>query len=240
MKYVVSDIHGCYEEYREALERIRFSAEDTLFVLGDCVDRGPEPVRLLRDMMARPNVCPLIGNHELMALLLLRKLCVDITPDNADVQLTPDDLRDIQNWLKDGGQATLDDFRRLTGPERQELLDYLGEFSLYEETEAGGNRYLLVHGGLEPFDPSLAVEDYDIMQLLFSHANYDQVYFPDRYTVTGHTPTPSQPGNRGTILRKNNHIAIDCGCVFGYNLAVLCLDTGEEFYIPRRKGPAAR
>ena len=63
MHYVMSDLHGCYEEYLELLRKIRFSDEDVLYVLGDVIDRGPEPVTLLQDMMMRSNVIPLIGNH---------------------------------------------------------------------------------------------------------------------------------------------------------------------------------
>ena len=36
--------------------------------------------------------------------------------------------------------------------------------------------------------------------------------------------------NRDKIYRKNNHIAVDCGAVYGKCLACLCLDTMEEFY----------
>ena len=41
MLYVMSDIHGEYERYLAMLEQIAFSQDDTLFVLGDVVDRGP-------------------------------------------------------------------------------------------------------------------------------------------------------------------------------------------------------
>ncbi len=53
MRYVISDIHGCYEQYRLLLEKIRFSDNDRLYVLGDAVDRGPEPIKVLQDMMRR-------------------------------------------------------------------------------------------------------------------------------------------------------------------------------------------
>jgi serine/threonine protein phosphatase 1 len=41
MTYVIADIHGCYEQYKALLEKINFSASDTLYVLGDVIDRGP-------------------------------------------------------------------------------------------------------------------------------------------------------------------------------------------------------
>ena len=82
MQYVISDIHGMYDKYAAMLDTIGFSEEDTLYVLGDVLDRGPEPVRILRDMAVRPNVYPILGNHEIMALSVLKDMCVDITADN--------------------------------------------------------------------------------------------------------------------------------------------------------------
>ena len=50
MNYVISDIHGCYKEFKTLLKNIGFSSADTLFVLGDMVDRGPDPIGVLRLM----------------------------------------------------------------------------------------------------------------------------------------------------------------------------------------------
>ena len=82
MRYILSDIHGCYEEYQELLGRLRFSPADELYVLGDAADRGPQPVKVLQDMMMRPNVTYLVGNHDYMMLRTLKKLAVEITEDN--------------------------------------------------------------------------------------------------------------------------------------------------------------
>lgn len=232
MHYVISDIHGCYQEYLEALESIEFQDQDTLYVLGDCVDRGYAPIDLLKDMMMRPNVIPLVGNHELEASMILSRLCVEITENNYRSHLDEEFMEELGVWFANGGHTTLEQFQRLSRDEQWEIQSYLEEFSLYEEIVVEGRSYLMVHAGLEPFDPYKELNNYGIMELLYSRPDYEKPYFQDRFTITGHTPTPSQPGNQGTIIKKNNHIAIDCGCVFGYNLAVLCLETGEEWYIP--------
>ena len=39
--YVVSDIHGEDDRFHAMLQKINFSKEDTLYILGDVVDRGP-------------------------------------------------------------------------------------------------------------------------------------------------------------------------------------------------------
>ena len=52
MIYCMSDIHGDYEKYCRMLEIIRLREEDRLYILGDVVDRGPEPIQILLDMIA--------------------------------------------------------------------------------------------------------------------------------------------------------------------------------------------
>ena len=82
MLYVLSDIHGHYEAYRAILEAIRFSSRDVLYVLGDVIDRGPDGIRILQDMMVRPNVVPILGNHELTAAACLSWLLGEITEES--------------------------------------------------------------------------------------------------------------------------------------------------------------
>ena len=76
MRYIIADIHGCYNEYINLLKKIKFTDKDTLYILGDVVDRGPEPIKILQDMMKRKNVVHFIGNHEFMMYTILKKLTV--------------------------------------------------------------------------------------------------------------------------------------------------------------------
>jgi serine/threonine protein phosphatase 1 len=65
-----------------------------------------------------------------------------------------------------------------------------------------------------------------------AYNDYNKVYFPDAFLVTGHLPTfQIDESYRGKIYRANNHIAIDTGAVFGETLSCLCLETNEEFYV---------
>lgn len=65
MRYLISDIHGCYDQYRQLLQKINFSSQDELYVLGDAVDRGSDPIKVLQDLMRRPNIIYILGNHDL-------------------------------------------------------------------------------------------------------------------------------------------------------------------------------
>ena len=232
MTYITADIHGNYEKYKARLEEIDFSDEDTLYVLGDVVDRGDAPMKILLDMMGRPNVVPILGNHEFMAAYSLKLLSQEITDESIDA-LDVGAMQGIQNWFDNGGMSTLQDFYRLSKAERQAVLDYLGEFALYAELTVDGTAYVLVHAGLENFSPHRPLEDYEPEELIWCRPDYGRPYYPDKYVVTGHTPTQTIPDNPepGRIFRQNNHIAIDCGCGFGELLGCLCLDTDDEVYI---------
>jgi serine/threonine protein phosphatase 1 len=90
--YVMSDLHGEYRKFLAMLAKIDFSEEDTLYVLGDVIDRGEEPIALLTDLSQRSNVIPLVGNHEVMMLDVMEGLMVEIREDNYASHMTPDML----------------------------------------------------------------------------------------------------------------------------------------------------
>ena len=66
--YVVSDIHGMYNKFMELLDKISFSKEDKLYVLGDMVDRGPQSVEVVKQIMSMENAQAIKGNHDCFAL----------------------------------------------------------------------------------------------------------------------------------------------------------------------------
>ncbi|WP_270470146.1 metallophosphoesterase [Faecalibacillus faecis] len=145
MHYVMSDLHGEYEKYKEMLSLINFKDEDVLYVLGDVVDRGKHPLRIIQDMMRRPNVIPLIGNHDYMCLISLYYLMKEINDTNIQQFEDENHLEIIRLWIEDGGQPTLEEFMTLSKTDREEIIDYLGEFNLYEEVCVNNRDFVLVH-----------------------------------------------------------------------------------------------
>ena len=230
--FVIADIHGEYDKFMEMLKKIRLSDQDTLYILGDVVDRGPHPVRVLRKLMEMPNVVPIVGNHELMAMQCLSFLREEITERSA-AGFGRDKLRLLAGWIQNGADPTMKEFRALDREMQSEVLDFLDEFLAYAEITAGGQKYLLVHAGLGNFRPEKRMEDYSLDELVWERPDYALRYFEDMEVVSGHTPTQLIEGNPrpGYIFRENGHVAIDCGACFrGGRLACICLETGEEFY----------
>lgn len=232
MIYCASDIHGDYTRFKKLLEKINLIDSDTLFVLGDVIDRGQQPIEILQDMMYSSNVIPILGNHEYVALQTLHLLTTEITKESIAL-LDEEFMQGMLEWLNIGGQTTIDGFKKLSKDEQIDVLDYLSEFSLYEEVIVNGQDYILVHAGLSNFSLDRKMEDYQLYEFIFAKAEYYLTYFKDKILVTGHTPTRFIEDNKGQdcIYKCNNHIAIDCGVGYGGQLGAICLDTGEEFYV---------
>lgn len=246
MKYVMADIHGDYDKYIQMLELIQLKDEDELYILGDVIDRGPCGMKILQDMMLRPNVIPILGNHEYMASIALAWLSQEVTEESVE-EVDSDKLQGLVEWMNVGGEGSIAEFQKLSQEEQQDILEYLEEFALYDVVEAGGKEFVLVHAGLDHFSKDRDLEDYDLSELIFQKPDYEKVYFKDKYLVTGHTPTWTIYAQvRGILLKeiemnpklrwdriytRCNHVAIDCGCGYGGRLGCVCLDTMERYYI---------
>ena len=70
--YCIGDLQGCSAPFARLLEKIDFSpSRDTLFLLGDLVNRGPDSLGMLRSLQALGDAAQsLLGNHDLHLLAL--------------------------------------------------------------------------------------------------------------------------------------------------------------------------
>ena len=74
MTYCISDIHGYYELFLRLMDKIKFGGGDTLYVLGDIVEKGPDSIRLAKLLFSMPNAVCIMGNHEYDFLKFCRGL----------------------------------------------------------------------------------------------------------------------------------------------------------------------
>ncbi len=230
--YIIGDIHGEYEQLKILLKKMNFKGEDELFILGDVVDRGPNPIKVLQFLMTLPNCTCIAGNHEIMALTNLKLLLSEVTDDFLG-SLTPEDMGKLADWNMNGASSTISEFTKLSPEDRREVLEFIGDFEAYAELKVNGQDYLLVHAGLGNFSEEKSMDEYSIDDLVWGRTDYETPYYEDILVITGHTPTQHIPCNPkpGYIYRGNNHIALDCcACSEGGRLAGICLETGEEFY----------
>src|SRR5215207_5894244 len=62
---VVGDIHGCYDELVELLEKVNFSEGDRVVAVGDLITKGPKNREVLELFMTDARFSTVIGNHDL-------------------------------------------------------------------------------------------------------------------------------------------------------------------------------
>src|SRR5687767_12871277 len=61
---IIGDIHGCYHELLDLVERAGISSPDEMPAVGDINDRGPDSPAVLDFLQSVPNASSLLGNHE--------------------------------------------------------------------------------------------------------------------------------------------------------------------------------
>lgn len=209
--FVVSDIHGMYREFKGLLQH--WDREDTLVILGDMVDRGPDSLKVIQkviELKKQHKVIVIRGNHDQMFL---------------DFLYNP---YDYENFMHNGGRSTLDSFKtgNKTPVNYDPIVSTINKFYKYEVEFLKKSLFYYQHG-----------------KLLFTHAGFQSLYADWRMTtdndfvwirdhykhpnnsgsinIFGHTPTQIIHGkdhNGVWISKCETYIGIDGACAYGGQL----------------------
>jgi len=227
--YAVGDIHGRLDLLEAILDRIEADARAsghverrTLVFLGDYVDRGPDSRGVVdRAISGLPQGFDthfLKGNHEAILLNFL------------------DDAWSLDNWLLNGGDATMlsygVDTERLArlgvapGIWRKAFAEalpaaHLRFFKSLKLSVSFGD-YLFVHAGVRPGVPLGAQSEADLIWIRAPFLEHAGPF--DKIVVHGHTP------GKDPVTRPNR-IGIDTGAVFTGRLTALRLQDGSREFL---------
>ena len=219
---VIGDIHGAYLPLMQALDRARISPLDTLIFLGDYVDgwsQSPEVIEYLINLRSSYNCIFLRGNHD--------DLCLNWLNTQQHNSL----------WLKNGGQSTIEAYKRITQPtlqHHQSFLETLPSYHLDSE-----NR-LFVHAGFTNLNgvnfeyfPEMLYWDrtlWEMAMALNPRMSPKDPAYPKRLLIyneifIGHTPTTRM----GITIPLNaaNVWNIDTGAAYKGPVTVMNVETKE-------------
>ena len=117
--YLIGDIQGCDSALVRLLQHIDFSpSRDTLYLLGDLINRGPASADVLRRCMEYGDaVKPLLGNHDLHLLASAHGVRKPGRRDTLQSILDANDRQDLLAWVAQQPLA-----RCLENPQGQQLL----------------------------------------------------------------------------------------------------------------------
>lgn len=207
MIYIMSDIHGDYKRFVKMLKIIQFTKQDTLYILGDVIDRGNENLKMLDYCMGHKNIILIKGNHE----YFMQKAIEDPS------------FRE-QWWEWDGGE-TINELDKTPRTKMMEYYRYLKSLPLYQELEYDGEHFFLTHSGydaqMEHAEENGIIQCRETMDQLSDELRYLMSYdihtIPaavrfDQRLIVGHFPTMFlDKKNPGKIYRYTKYIDIDCG-----------------------------
>lgn len=99
--YAIGDIQGCYDELQTLLEKIDFDpASDTLYFVGDLVNRGPKSLETLRFVKQLGKAAvTVLGNHDLHLICVALGYRQPAAGDTLTEILTADDCDELITWL---------------------------------------------------------------------------------------------------------------------------------------------
>lgn len=213
-RFAIGDVHGCCRTLCALVEeQIRLEQDDTLYLLGDYIDRGPDSKGVVEYLMrlwqADYDIRPLMGNHEEMLL-----------------QAAAGDNEARRLWFNNEGWATMRQFGAVTPADvPQRYLDFLAMLPRILIT----NDYVLVHAGLD-FRTADPIRETSPHHLLWERDyQSDPAKLHGRTLVCGHSIMPLFAIREALT---SQHICLDNGCFdkghIGLgSLVALQLDTRE-------------
>lgn len=241
MHYVCSDIHGQYTMYQQLLKELNLQPEDTLYILGDVIDRGPQSFEILQDMMARPNVEMFLGNHELMmmdALHLYRRIS----------------RPDIWFLGCNGGYETYQQFDALPKDMQKKIIEYISNAWVQKYVTVDDTTYALHHSFYLPDKEnqdvrhSGKIDGMELFDAVWNSPYRSYEYIPSTWYhegcihIIGHVPVQRLGVKQPPYIDQDNEnvIDIDGGCAYagpGAGLYCMSLERNEngpvrEIWIP--------
>jgi len=207
--FAIGDVHGHYDTLCRLLDFVRIADGDRVDFLGDLIDRGPRNRQVIDLVRATPDFHTIRGNHEEMAIAAFAQ--------------RPPDERALENWLRSGGNTTIDNY-----PDRDALHDHilwLRDRPLYRDF----GDYWLVHAGL---DPARAVADQGSREFCWIRDPFHRSpmpYFPDKLMVIGHTISFTFLGvQAGQLARGPGWLDIDTGAYTLESGWLTAIDLGDR------------
>lgn len=236
-RYACSDLHGRYDLAEQVIAHLNPS--DTLYFLGDAIDRGPSSWETLMLMLTHPQVEFFLGNHEDFLCKAHHEERTSVIIDR--YQYLRSDVTKI--WSYNGGEEMIRKCADLRerDPETLQLILSLLDAAHIEEffTNDRGQNLHLTHAGYSPDR-----RPFDNEELIWNRSHIyrnwpENPAYENIYMIHGHTPIDSvcdYDENRevsdGPLSYCGGHkIDIDLGsALYGWT-TMLNLDTFEYINI---------
>jgi serine/threonine protein phosphatase 1 len=208
-RIVIGDVHGHYQGLKHLIALLNLSDQDTVYFLGDLIDRGPESAQVVEFVRTHEYFC-LLGNHEQMACLA----CSSGKFENFAMEA----------WLSAGGRSTLDSYKGLEAQLDTDLKWFQRLPSYFDLGD-----FWLVHAGVHPRIPLELQSSQEFCWIRQEFHQMEKPFFEDKTIVTGHTITFTFPGvEPGQIAQGVGWLDIDTGAYHPKSGWITALDLNHK------------
>lgn len=256
--YVMSDIHGCYDEMYNMFNKIGFSENDQLIIAGDYIDRGNQNYEMLCWLENAPdNVLLLKGNHDVEFAYNIELMSMVIKSNNINIdlndlkatrlvyELTKQLLSKNENGILFDYYGTIDSLINNKNVTLEKLFIWksiIDDMPYLFKIKVSGKKYIIVHAGYTQED-KLKGTNHSSLEDFYLYARDDAYKCggeKDSTIISGHTPTLSKSNisfNDGFVYKqfdKNKNCTfynIDCGCSYKEcqpNAHLACIRLNDE------------
>ncbi len=258
--YAIGDVQGCYDQLRRLLDSCGFDpAHDTLWFVGDLVNRGPRSLEVLRFVSGLgSHAITVLGNHDLNLLAVAEGIRKPHREDTVETILEAPDRDELLHWLRhcklmhyEAGYAMVhagllpqwgvaralelagEVESALRGPDYAQLLEkmYGNSPTAWDEQLDGYERLRLVVNAMTRLRLCNATG-----RMEFSHktglAGAPAGFMPwFEVPDRAHAGTPVICGHWAALglVLRKDVLGIDTGCVWGRQLSALRLEDRQLF-----------
>ncbi|MDX2078254.1 MAG: metallophosphoesterase [bacterium] len=210
--FVIGDIHGCYAELQDLLDKAGIGTDDRVISIGDMINRGPDSRRVLDFFWhnVSPNVSSIMGNHEFKHVRAYKG------------ELLPPLSMLHTRWQLD--ELYHGAIKYMSGLPRSMVLDDA----------------LLVHAFFEP-NVTLENQQGRVLIGTMGAASYLQKTYERPWYTYYEGEKPIIVGHKdlstiGEPFNYNNRVfGLDTGCVYGGKLTGIWLPSFEFVSVPARR-----
>jgi len=210
--FAIGDIHGCSTALQALLRAIDPKPDDTIVVLGDVIDWGPDSKACIQQLIDLSSRCRLIlvrGNHEEMLFAALES------------------RSERRYWFKFGGEETIRSYPYVGGErvvDREHVRFLKANARDYYETD----EFIFVHASYDPIKP---MAEQSNRKLQWEPIQPDKMlaHCSGKIVIAGHTPQTS-----GEPLDLDFLKVIDTDCCRGGWLTAL--EVGKGTFVQTNQG----